>query len=37
MTAPALARIAAAQITTGAAPPDLDLDPASLGVARLRR
>jgi D-arginine dehydrogenase len=36
MTAPALARIAAAQIT-GAPPPDLELDPASLGVARLRR
>ena len=37
MTAPALARIAAVQITTGAPPPDLDLDSASLGVARLRR
>jgi D-arginine dehydrogenase len=37
MTAPALARIAAAQITAGAPPPDLDFDPASLGVARLRR
>jgi D-arginine dehydrogenase len=37
MTAPALARIAAAQITMGAAPPNLDLDPASLSVARLRR
>jgi D-arginine dehydrogenase len=37
MIAPALARIAAAQITTGAPPPDLDFDPASLGVARLRR
>jgi D-arginine dehydrogenase len=37
MTAPALARIAAAQVITGAAPPGLDLDPASLGVARLRR
>jgi D-arginine dehydrogenase len=36
MTAPALARIAAAQITAGAPPPDLDLDPASLGAARLR-
>ena len=36
MTAPALARIAAAQIT-GDPPPDLDLDPACLGVARLRR
>jgi D-arginine dehydrogenase len=37
MTAPALARIAAAQITAGAPPPDLDLDPATVGVARLRR
>jgi D-arginine dehydrogenase len=36
MTAPALARIAAAQIT-GAPPPDLGLDPAALGAARLRR
>ena len=36
MTAPALARIAAAQIT-GTPPPDLDLDPAALSVARLRR
>jgi D-arginine dehydrogenase len=36
MTAPALARIAAAQITS-APPPDLGLDPASLSVARLRR
>ena len=31
MTAPALARIAAAQITAGAPPPDLDLDPAIAG------
>ena len=37
MTAPALARIAAAQIIAGAPPPDLDLDPATVGVARLRR
>ena len=37
MTAPALARIAAAQIAKGAAPPEPDLDPARLGVARLRR
>jgi D-arginine dehydrogenase len=36
MTAPALARIAAAQITRSA-PAIADLDPASLGVARLRR
>jgi D-arginine dehydrogenase len=37
MTAPALARIAASQITGGGPPPGLDLDPASLGAARLRR
>jgi D-arginine dehydrogenase len=37
MTAPALARIAAAEIVTGAPLPDLDLDPATLSVARLRR
>ena len=37
MTAPALARIAAAQITAGAPPPDLDLDPAIVGAGRLRR
>ena len=35
MTAPALARIAAAQITNEAL--DADLDPGALGVARLRR
>jgi len=37
MTAPAMARIAAAQITGSALPPDLDLDPAWLSAARLRR
>jgi hypothetical protein len=37
MTAPALARIAASQIAGGGPPPGLDLDPASLGAARLRR
>ena len=37
MTAPALARIAAAQITAAAPPPDLGFDPTSLGAARLRR
>jgi D-arginine dehydrogenase len=36
MTAPALARIAAAHIIAGPPPLDLDLDPASLGAARLR-
>jgi D-arginine dehydrogenase len=37
MTAPALAKIAAAQITTTVPPPDLDFDPAALSAARLRR
>jgi D-arginine dehydrogenase len=37
MTAPATARIAAAQITRSALPPDLDLDPDCLSAGRLRR
>jgi D-arginine dehydrogenase len=36
MTAPALAQIVAAQVTS-TPPPDLGLDPAALSVARLRR
>jgi D-arginine dehydrogenase len=36
MTAPALARLAAACVTGAAPPSDLDLDPASLAVTRLR-
>jgi D-arginine dehydrogenase len=36
MTAPALARLAAACVTGAAPPAGLDLDPASLGVTRLR-
>jgi len=37
MTAPALARLAAAYVTTGAPPSGLDLDPAALSPTRLRR
>jgi D-arginine dehydrogenase len=37
MTAAAMARLAAARITGGRPPPDLDLDPATLSAARLRR
>jgi D-arginine dehydrogenase len=37
MTAPALARLAAAYIATGAPPSGLNLDPAALSPARLRR
>ncbi len=37
MTAPATARIVAAQITASTLPPDLDLDPGRLSAARLQR